>query len=65
VSPNGTLHLLDVSDINQGYITSIHSALYQHILTIDEASVSKCHERRAMHAAVFLPCYSNYKKFEF
>jgi len=65
VSPNETLHLLVVLDINQGYITSIHSALYQHILTTDEASVNKCHGRRAMHAAVSWPCYSNYKKCKF
>jgi len=62
VSSNETLHLLVVSDINQGYITSIHSALYTHILTTDEASVNKCHGRRAMHDAASRPCYFNYKK---
>jgi 1,6-anhydro-N-acetylmuramate kinase len=65
VNTNGTLHLLGVSDINQGYITSIQSALYQHILTTDEVSVSKCHGRRVTHAAVSLTYYSKYKKCEF
>ena len=48
MSSNETLHMLVVSDINQGYITSIHSALYTHIVTTDEVSVNKCHGRRAL-----------------
>jgi hypothetical protein len=65
VSPNGTLQLLAVSNINQGYITSINSAWHEYMPTTDEVSVGKRHGRRVTYAAVSLPCYCKYKKCKF